>query len=86
MYFQGRLFSYADAQRHRLGPNFLHLPINKSPYVTISNQQRDGSMCFYNQDGAVNYFPNSFGGSQQCVNTDTLPYKVDGMVGRFVLL
>ena len=26
--FQTRIFSYADTQRHRLGPNYLLLPIN----------------------------------------------------------
>ena len=25
---QARIFSYADAQRHRLGPNYLLLPVN----------------------------------------------------------
>lgn len=81
---QGRLFSYGDTQRHRLGPNFLQLPVNRSPYVRISNQQRDGKMTYYNQDGAPNYFPNSYGGSQPCINTDTLPFGVHGVVDRFV--
>ena len=30
---QGRLFSYPDAQRHRLGPNFHLLPVNKATAV-----------------------------------------------------
>lgn len=36
---QGRLFSYDDTHRHRLGANFVHLPIN-CPYrytVTLSS-------------------------------------------------
>ena len=41
---QGRLFSYPDTQRHRLGPNYALIPVN-CPYAkTISNYQRDGFM------------------------------------------
>uniref|UniRef100_A0A672K1Z6 Catalase n=2 Tax=Sinocyclocheilus grahami TaxID=75366 RepID=A0A672K1Z6_SINGR len=58
---QGRLFSYPDTHRHRLGANYLQLPVN-CPYRThVANYQRDGPMCMYdNQGGAPNYFPNSF--------------------------
>lgn len=31
---QGRLFSYADTHRHRLGPNHLQLPVN-CPYKVL---------------------------------------------------
>jgi len=61
---QGRLFSYSDTHRHRLGPNHLQIPVN-CPYATrkVQNYQRDGFMCTTdNQGGAPNYFPNSFGG------------------------
>jgi len=40
---QGRLFSYADTQRHRLGPNYLQIPINM-PKVPVTNNNRDGAM------------------------------------------
>uniref|UniRef100_A0A8C1KEC1 Catalase n=1 Tax=Cyprinus carpio TaxID=7962 RepID=A0A8C1KEC1_CYPCA len=58
---QGRLFSYPDTHRHRLGANYLQLPVN-CPYRThVANYQRDGPMCMFdNQGGAPNYFPNSF--------------------------
>lgn len=39
---QGRLFSYADTQRHRLGANYLQIPVN-CPYKT-RNYQRDGKI------------------------------------------
>ncbi len=56
---QGRVFSYADTQRHRLGPNYLQLPINR-PRVPVHNNQRDGSMQYAPYGGgAVNYEPNS---------------------------
>jgi catalase len=59
---QGRLFSYADTQRHRLGPNYLQIPINR-PKVGVSNNQRDGSMQYApGFSGTVNYEPNTLGG------------------------
>ncbi|XP_022701562.1 catalase-like isoform X1 [Varroa jacobsoni] len=60
---QGRLFSYNDTHRHRLGPNYLQIPVN-CPYATrVRNAQRDGAMCINgNQGAATNYYPDSFGG------------------------
>ncbi|XP_018495282.1 catalase isoform X1 [Galendromus occidentalis] len=59
---QGRLFSYNDTHRHRLGANYLQIPVN-CPYATrVRNTQRDGPMCINgNQGAAPNYHPNSFG-------------------------
>ncbi|RAP29738.1 Catalase [Brevibacillus laterosporus] len=53
---QGRLFSYPDTQRYRLGANYLQLPIN-CPYAPVHNQQRDGAMQFQQQSSPVNYEP-----------------------------
>ncbi len=48
---QGRIFSYADTQRHRLGANYLQLPVN-CPFK-VHSYQRDGPMCLTdNQLGA----------------------------------
>ncbi len=59
---QGRILSYPDAQRYRLGANYEHLPVNACPYG-FSNYQRDGRMALGDNGGAgPNYFPNSFGG------------------------
>ena len=55
---QGRVFSYADTQRHRLGTNFLQLPINR-PQVPVNNNQRDGAMQYAPFGGTVNYEPNT---------------------------
>lgn len=44
---QGRLFSYSDTHRHRLGPNYLQLPVN-CPF-RVRNYQRDGFMAYDNQ-------------------------------------
>ena len=58
---QGRLFSYPDTHRHRLGPNFAQIPVNR-PRNKVHNQQRDGFMTVDgNQDDEPNYEPNSSG-------------------------
>lgn len=48
---QGRLFAYPDTHRHRLGPNYLQIPVN-CPYRTrVANYQRDGPMCVTDNQG-----------------------------------
>ncbi|CRL01021.1 CLUMA_CG014366, isoform A [Clunio marinus] len=76
---QGRLFSYQDSHRHRIGANYQQLPVN-CPYRTSPrNYQRDGPMCLNdNQSGAPNYYPNSFNGPEPSQRAKDLqpPYKV----------
>jgi len=82
---QGRLFSYADAHRYRLGTNYLQIPVN-CPYATrVRNYQRDGFMTVNgNQGSAPNYFPNSVEGTPQLdtAHRDVTPYEASGVVGR----
>ncbi len=57
---QGRLLSYPDAHRYRLGVNYEMIPVNKCPYM-VANYQRDGAMQMGDNGGASpNYRPNSF--------------------------
>ena len=57
---QGRLLSYPDAHRYRLGTNYEQIPVNRCPYM-VANYQRDGLMSVNgNGEDAPNYFPNSF--------------------------
>ena len=57
---QGRLHSYPDAQRYRLGANYEQIPVNQSHYE-VANYQRDGFMQIGENGGAnPNYRPNSF--------------------------
>jgi len=57
---QGRLLSYPDAQRYRLGVNYEQIPVNRCPYA-VTNYQRDGFMQIGDNGGASpNYRPNSF--------------------------
>jgi catalase len=80
---QGRLFSYADTQRYRVGTNHLLLPVNR-PRVPVKNYQRDGTMMFTNnQGGAPNYFPNSFNGPQPDPVFIEAPLPATGPVFRF---
>ncbi|KHJ80986.1 catalase, partial [Oesophagostomum dentatum] len=43
---QGRLFSYPDTHFHRLGPNFMQIPVNCPYRSRPHNVQRDGLACF----------------------------------------
>ncbi|MEO6254977.1 MAG: catalase [Ferruginibacter sp.] len=57
---QGRLLSYPDAHRYRLGVNYEQIPVNKCPYA-VNNYERDGQMRVDDNGGSnPNYFPNSF--------------------------
>ena len=57
---QGRILSYPDAQRYRLGGNYEQIPVNRCPFAT-NNYQRDGQMRVDGNGGSKpNYFPNSF--------------------------
>ncbi|MDB5469096.1 MAG: Catalase [Caulobacter sp.] len=69
---QGRLFSYLDTQRSRLGTaNFHQIPIN-APKCPVMNFQRDGQMQMAQPRGRANYEPNSLaqfgeiGGPREC--------------------
>ncbi|PSC73747.1 catalase isozyme 1 [Micractinium conductrix] len=56
---QTRIFSYQDTQRHRLGGNYLLLPVN-APRCPHHNNHHDGFMNFVQRSEEVNYFPSRF--------------------------
>jgi len=79
---QGRLFSYPDTHRHRLGANYLQLPVN-CPFKA-RNYQRDGpSTMTDNGNGAPNYFPNSFSGPNHHKDYLETPAPVTGDAKRY---
>ncbi|KAL3881096.1 hypothetical protein ACJMK2_027558 [Sinanodonta woodiana] len=81
---QGRLFSYSDTHRHRLGTNYLQFPVNCPYNARIRNYQRDGPQCVNdNQAGAPNYFPNSFSGPQDDAKYMEHVTTVSGDVARY---
>ena len=58
----GRLFSYPDAHRARLGVNFTQIPVN-APVAPVHSYSKDGVGRIHNVSDPV-YFPNSKGGPQ----------------------
>jgi len=80
---QGRLFSYHDTHRHRLGPNYHLLPVNAPKAARVSNYQRDGFMRVdSNGGGSPNYYPNSFGGPAPDPTMAEPPFEVSGKAAR----
>ena len=80
---QGRLFSYHDTHRHRLGPNYHLLPINAPKAAPMASYQRDGAMrSDGNGGGGPNYWPNSFGGPAPEPGTGIPPIDVAGAAAR----
>lgn len=75
---QGRLFSYGDAQRYRLGVNHHLIPVNKSrcPFHSF---HRDGAMRVDgNYGGHTGYEPNSYGAWQEQPDFAEPPLKING--------
>ena len=79
---QGRVFSYADTQRYRLGVNFKDLPTNRS-LATVANNQRDGAMQTKIFNGSINFAPSSQGGLISATEAG-VPYElyVQGNITR----
>jgi catalase len=79
---QGRLFSYGDAQRYRLGVNHHQIPVN-APRCPVNSFHRDGAMRVDgNQGSTLHYEPNSYGQWQE--QPEYLePVQAGGDVQRF---
>lgn len=75
---QGRLFSYGDAQRYRLGVNHNLIPVN-APKCPFHSYHRDGQMrTDANYAGATPYEPNSFGQWQEQPDFTEPPLAIKG--------
>jgi catalase len=57
----GRLFSYPDTHRYRIGPNYAQLPPNRA-HVPVHSYAKDGPMRFEPARVGAPYAPNSYGG------------------------
>ncbi|WP_432174150.1 catalase [Streptomyces sp. Tue6028] len=57
----GRLFSYPDTHRYRIGPNYSQLPPNR-PHSPVNSYAKDGPMRYEPSNAARPYAPNSYGG------------------------
>jgi len=75
---QGRLFSYADAQRYRLGVNHHLIPVN-SPRCPFHSYHRDGAMRVDGNYGStLGYEPNSYGEWQEQPDFSEPPLGLEG--------
>ncbi len=75
---QGRLFSYGDAQRYRLGVNHHLIPVN-APRCPVNSYHRDGFMRVDgNYGGTLGYEPNSYGEWEEQPEFKEPPLKVEG--------
>jgi len=79
---QGRLISYPDAHRYRIGVNYDSLPVNK-PQCPVHTYNRDGAMRFDDNYGSSrNYEPNSFNGPVEDPAYREHPRMISGSVDR----
>ena len=80
---QGRLFSYGDAQRYRLGVNHSQIPVN-TPRCPYHSYHRDGAMRVDgNQGSRLHYEPNSQGEWQEQPDFSEPPLALEGAADRF---
>jgi catalase len=81
---QARVFSYADAHRHRLGTHYEALPVN-APKCPVHNYNKDGAMRFFpnNPDPDAYYEPNSFSGPMERPEFREPPLRISGDADRY---
>ncbi|EAA7344313.1 catalase [Salmonella enterica] len=80
---QGRLFSYGDAHRYRLGVNHHQIPVN-APRCPFHNYHRDGAMRVDGNSGnGATYEPNSFGLFQEQPDFSEPELTVDGAAAHW---
>ncbi len=76
---QGRLFSYSDTQRHRIGANVMQLPVNR-PLASVVNNNQDGQLDHATKTSDVNYFPAATAAKSTDARYRASTYAVDAMV------
>ncbi len=75
---QGRLFSYGDAQRYRLGVNHHLIPVNAAR-CPVHSYHRDGAMRVDGNHGStLGYEPNGYGEWQEQPDFREPPLALDG--------
>ena len=80
---QGRLFSYGDAQRYRLGVNHNQIPVN-APRCPMHSYHRDGAMRVDGNYGSTKgYEPNSLGEWQEQPDSKEPPWSLDGLADHW---
>ncbi len=80
---QGRLFSYGDAQRYRLGVNHHLIPVNAAR-CPFHSYHRDGAMRVDGNHGStLGYEPNSYGEWQQQPDFSEPPLNLSGAAAHW---
>jgi len=83
---QARLFSYADAHRHRLGTHYENMPVNQ-PKCPVHHYHRDGQMNTFGGIATGNpdayYEPNSFNGPVEQPSAKEPPLRITGNADRY---
>jgi catalase len=80
---QGRLFSYGDAQRYRLGVNHHLIPVNAAR-CPVHSYHRDGAMRVDGNHGStLGYEPNSYGQWQQQPAFAEPPLSLEGVADHW---
>lgn len=80
---QGRLFSYGDAHRYRLGVNHHQIPVNAAR-CPFHNYHRDGAMRVDGNSGnGATYEPNSFGLFQEQPDFREPPLSTEGAAAHW---
>lgn len=80
---QGRLFSYGDAQRYRLGVNHNQIPVN-APRCPVHSYHRDGAMRVDgNFGGMIGYEPNTKGEWAEQPDYSEPPLDLNGAAGQW---
>ncbi|GAB3452104.1 catalase KatE2 [Insolitispirillum peregrinum] len=75
---QGRLFSYGDAQRYRLGVNLHQIPVN-APRCPVHSYHRDGAMRIDGNYGStLGYEPNDQGQWAEQPDFSEPPLSIEG--------
>jgi catalase len=77
----GRLFSYPDTHRYRIGTNYLQLPINQ-PRAEVHSYNKDGSMRYRHNGTQPVYAPNSYGGPHADDTLEDPGWAVTGEIVR----
>ncbi len=82
-FLQGRLFSYGDAQRYRLGINYNQIPVNRAK-CEVNDYHRDGAMRTDGNYGRLPaYTPNSEGYWTAQPEVAEPPLEISGAMWRY---
>ena len=82
-FLQGRLFSYGDAARYRLGVNHNQIPVNRAK-VEVNEYHRDGAMRVDGNYGSTPaYTPNSYGVWSAQPEVMEPPLDLEGAMYRY---